>query len=47
MDVVITEEGMSLLETIDKNDEYMMAVCKSLTQTEMQELNKLLDKFRD
>lgn len=47
VDVVITEEGLKLLADMDKMDAHMNEICKSLTQTEMQELNKLLDKFRD
>lgn len=47
VDVVITEDGLTLLAEIDKQDEYMNAICNSLTQDEMKNLNNLLDKFRD
>jgi DNA-binding MarR family transcriptional regulator len=47
VDVVITEEGLTLLGEIDKHEHQMNEICKSLTINEMQQLNQLLDKFRN
>lgn len=47
VDVMITDEGLALLGEIDKHEYHMNEICRSLTPKEMQQLNQLLDKFRN
>ncbi len=47
VDVMITDEGLALLGEIDKHEHHMNEICRSLTTNEMQQLNQLLDKFRN
>ena len=46
VDVTITAKGLKLLEKMDKQENKMEAIFKSLSQTEAKTLNKLLDKIR-
>lgn len=47
VDVIITDEGLSLLEEMDKHQHEINDISSSLTTTEKQTLNELLDKLRD
>lgn len=46
VDVVITQKGLDLLESLDNIDEKFKEVCKTLTEQEVKTLNDLLDKLR-
>ncbi|MEN9953125.1 MAG: hypothetical protein RLZZ520_1393 [Bacteroidota bacterium] len=46
VDVFITKEGKKLLERIDKKSEAMNATTAALSDTELEQLNQLLDKIR-
>lgn len=46
VDVTITDEGLKLLESMDRVQESMNDVCRNLNSEEKQELNALLDKLR-
>ena len=45
-DVIITEKGMKLLGKIDKDNITFEGVFSSLTQSEIKQINLLLDKLR-
>lgn len=47
VDILITEQGLQLLASMDSIDENFKQVFKTLTEEEMQTLNHLLDKLRD
>lgn len=47
VDILITEQGLELLASMDSIDEDFKQVFKSLTEEEMKNLNYLLDKLRD
>ncbi len=47
VDVLITEDGLKLLEDIDKLNGEMHTICNTLNQTEKKKLNELLDKLRN
>lgn len=47
VDVLITEDGLKLLEDIDKLNSEMHTICNTLNQTEKKKLNELLDKLRN
>lgn len=47
VDVLITEDGLKLLEDIDKLNGEMHSICNTLNQTEKKKLNELLDKLRN
>lgn len=47
VDILITEQGLELLASMDSIDENFKQVFKTLTEEEMQTLNHLLDKLRD
>ncbi len=47
VDVLITEEGLKLLEEIDVLNNEMHSICDTLNQTEKRKLNELLDKLRN
>ncbi len=46
VDVSINDKGLQLLETIDKSQQEIDNLLGNLTSTEIQELNRLLDKSR-
>ena len=46
VDIVITQKGLDLLESLDNIDEKFKEVCKTLTEQEVKTLNDLLDKLR-
>jgi DNA-binding MarR family transcriptional regulator len=46
VDVLVTQEGLMLLEEIDKLSDEMNGICDSLNLKEKKTLNKLLDKLR-
>jgi DNA-binding MarR family transcriptional regulator len=46
VDIVITEEGLSLLTKLDNESEDWLNSLKSITKAEAQELNRILDKLR-
>lgn len=47
VDVLITDDGLKLLEEIDKLNGEMHSICNTLNQTEKKKLNELLDKLRN
>ncbi|UII20328.1 MarR family winged helix-turn-helix transcriptional regulator [Fulvivirga ligni] len=47
VDVVITDEGLQLLEKMDKSVDQMNCCLGSLTEQEARQLSELLDKVRD
>lgn len=47
VDVLITDDGLKLLENIDKLNGEMHSICNTLNQTEKKKLNELLDKLRN
>ena len=47
VDVLITDDGLKLLEDIDKLNDEMHSICNTLNQTEKKKLNELLDKLRN
>src|SRR5258706_9796969 len=46
VDIVITEKGLSLLKKIDGDAERWLEKLKTISKTEAQELNRILDKLR-
>ena len=46
VDVLVTQEGLLLLEEIDKLSDKMNGICDTLNLNEKKTLNKLLDKLR-
>ncbi|MFM1794044.1 MAG: hypothetical protein RL642_429 [Bacteroidota bacterium] len=46
VDVIITKEGKKLLERIDKRSDEMNAATSALSESELIQLNQLLDKMR-
>lgn len=46
VDISITSKGLNLLAQIDEESEEWLAVLKSITKSEAQELNRILDKLR-
>ena len=47
VDVLITDDGLKLLEDNDKLNDEMHSICNTLNQTEKKKLNELLDKLRN
>ena len=47
VDVTISDKGLELLETLDKDVEKIDAIISNLSITEAQSLNSLLDKLRE
>jgi len=47
VDVLITDKGKSLLEELDKKNDAMDNVMKSLSEADAKKLNELLDKVRN
>jgi MarR family transcriptional regulator, 2-MHQ and catechol-resistance regulon repressor len=47
VDVIITEEGRTLLAKLDLHNDELDSIVNSLSEDEMNMLNKLLDKLRD
>jgi DNA-binding MarR family transcriptional regulator len=47
VDIIITEKGLELLETISKDLDIAEDSFKSITVSEAKELNRILDKLRD
>ena len=46
VDISITEKGLSILKKIDAEAEIWMETLKTITKTEAQDLNRILDKLR-
>ena len=47
VDVSITDKGKKLLEKLDKFEDDMDAIAGNLTEADVKQLNKLLDKLRN
>ncbi|MFN3445898.1 MAG: MarR family winged helix-turn-helix transcriptional regulator [Bacteroidia bacterium] len=47
VDVLVTQEGLSLLEEIDGLNDEMHSICNTLDVNEKKTLNNLLDKLRN
>lgn len=47
VDVLITEDGLKLLEEVDQVNGEMHSICNTLNQAEKKKLNELLDKLRN
>jgi len=47
VDIIITEAGLGILTAIDNGCQEWMNSIKGLTEPEVQELNRILDKMRD
>lgn len=47
VDILITDKGLELLESMDDVEENFKTIFKTLTEEEMKTLNHLLDKLRD
>jgi DNA-binding MarR family transcriptional regulator len=47
VDIFITEKGLNVLKKIDHESEEWIGMLKSITKAEAQELNRILDKWRD
>lgn len=47
VDVKITEQGLEILEKIDKDIDQMEAVFDSIPEQELKQLNQLLDRLKD
>ena len=47
VDISITDKGLSLLKKIDSYESEWLATLKNITNSEAQELNRILDKLRD
>lgn len=47
VDVLVTQEGLSLLEEIDGLNDEMHSICNTLDANEKKTLNNLLDKLRN
>jgi len=46
VDIFITSKGLQLLQDIDKTNEEWLGTLKTISKTEAQELNRILDKLR-
>jgi DNA-binding MarR family transcriptional regulator len=46
MDIIITQSGLDLLNSLDKIDDNFTELFKSLNSDEIEQLNNLLDKLR-
>lgn len=46
VDILITPKGLETLSKVDKESETWIATLKSITKSEAQELNRILDKLR-
>lgn len=47
VNLLISEKGLALLKNLDAIDEQMKEIFSTLTEKELEELNRLLDKLRD
>jgi DNA-binding MarR family transcriptional regulator len=47
VDIVITDKGLNVLKKIDQESEEWLSMLKTITKSEAQELNRVLDKLRD
>jgi DNA-binding MarR family transcriptional regulator len=47
VDIFITEKGLNVLKKIDQESEEWIGMLKTITKAEAQELNRILDKWRD
>jgi DNA-binding MarR family transcriptional regulator len=47
VDISITPKGLKLLEKIDSDNNQLVSFQKSISKTEAEELNRILDKLRD
>lgn len=46
VDIVVTPKGLEVLTKIDQESDSWLATLKSISKTEAQELNRILDKLR-
>jgi len=46
VDIKITQQGLSLLNSLDSSQEEWLANLKTITKAEAEELNRILDKLR-
>jgi len=46
VDIFITDKGLSLLKKVDAEETEWLATLKTISKTEAQELNRILDKLR-
>jgi DNA-binding MarR family transcriptional regulator len=46
VDISITDKGLNLLKRIDADESEWLATLKTITKSEAQELNRILDKLR-
>jgi DNA-binding MarR family transcriptional regulator len=47
VDIVITEKGLAVLKKIDQESDEWISFLKTISKSEAQELNRILDKWRD
>jgi DNA-binding MarR family transcriptional regulator len=47
VDIVITDKGLNVLKKIDQESEEWLAMLKTISKNEAQELNRILDKLRE
>ncbi|MEH0154953.1 MarR family transcriptional regulator [Limibacter armeniacum] len=47
VDVIISQAGLDLLETVDKQYQALIGIYNNLSEEEAKQLNMLLDKLRD
>jgi DNA-binding MarR family transcriptional regulator len=47
VDVLITDKGLELLQSLDYIDDTSIQICSTLSPEEINTLNSLLDKLRD
>lgn len=47
VDISITPKGLKLLENIDSDNNQLLSFQKSISKSEAEELNRILDKLRD
>ncbi|HEY5692607.1 MAG TPA: MarR family transcriptional regulator [Cyclobacteriaceae bacterium] len=47
VDISITPKGLKLLENIDNDNDQLFSFQKSISKSEAEELNRILDKLRD
>jgi len=46
VDIIITDKGLNILKKIDADESAWLKILKSITRSEAQELNRILDKLR-
>jgi DNA-binding MarR family transcriptional regulator len=47
VDIIITEKGLNVLKKVDQESEEWVSSLKTISKSEAQELNRILDKWRD